>query len=219
MEQKPTAPAEQQQGTPKIPNKNEFMMKSTSLILGSFTAVGLGLSIYAHKNFSEIYSIPLNFRDAGRYLLISALGAGILLISKYFFEEVSSSFRTLRRIVEHLLGPMDLKVAIFLAAFSAIGEEVLFRGAIQPYMGLVFTSILFGLLHVGPGGFVSPWSMWATISGLMLGWMFQETQCIWVPILTHFAVNFVAFNNIRRNPPLLNSNEIEQVKSITDIES
>ena len=50
-----------------------------------------------------------------------------------------------------------------LAALSAIGEELLFRGVLQPTIGLVAQAVLFGLAHQIPGKSRWVWAGWAGI--------------------------------------------------------
>jgi len=45
------------------------------------------------------------------------------------------------------LGPFD---PIWLSLFAGVGEEMLFRGSLQPILGLWWTSLLFACLHVTP---------------------------------------------------------------------
>lgn len=45
-------------------------------------------------------------------------------------------------------GDESLQFALMLGITAAIGEETLFRGALQPKYGLIFTSLVFALLHV-----------------------------------------------------------------------
>ncbi len=45
-------------------------------------------------------------------------------------------------------GETGLGYALAIGIFAAVGEETLFRGALQPKYGLFFTSLVFALLHV-----------------------------------------------------------------------
>jgi membrane protease YdiL (CAAX protease family) len=89
-------------------------------------------------------------------------------------------------------------MALYLAVLTGFGEELLFRGAIQPFAGLLLTSALFGLLHMGQNGILSAWSVWAFLAGLLLGWMYDETASLWPPIIAHFCVNAVSILSLRR---------------------
>ena len=51
---------------------------------------------------------------------------------------------------------------------AGLGEEWLFRGVLQPLVGLVAASVLFGLAHVG-GRTMLPFGVWASVMGLVLG--------------------------------------------------
>src|SRR5690606_2359125 len=130
---------------------------------------------------------------------IGVLGASLLLVLSYFFEDWFPSFRDLKSVIMRFLGPVSIPMALYLAVVTSVGEELLFRGAIQPFAGLVLTSVLFGLLHMGQDGLVSAWSVWAFIAGLLLGWMYEETHSLWPPILAHFGVNAVSILNLRRS--------------------
>ena len=60
-------------------------------------------------------------------------------------------------------------VAIVLALSSGIGEEILFRGAIQPRFGMVLTSILFTFLHAQYG---FTWVLLGLfLIGMIFGWL------------------------------------------------
>jgi membrane protease YdiL (CAAX protease family) len=76
-----------------------------------------------------------------------------------------------------------------LALLSAVGEELLFRGVLQPGIGLLGQAALFGLLHQMPGPSRWVWSLWATLVGLLLGAAFELTGTLTGPIVAHALVN------------------------------
>lgn len=162
------------------------------------TMIGLLVIAFGHKNLDTVLNLPATLFDAGHLAAIGLLGSCVLLVLSYFFEDWFPSFRELKAQVMHFLGPISIQGAIYLAVITAFGEELLFRGAIQPFAGLVLTSVLFGLLHMGQNGLVSAWSVWALIAGLLLGWMYNETHSLWTPIVAHFGVNAVSILNLRR---------------------
>ncbi|MEE8304410.1 MAG: CPBP family intramembrane glutamic endopeptidase, partial [Candidatus Tectomicrobia bacterium] len=89
----------------------------------------------------------------------------------------------------HLRGPEMLALSV-LAGFS---EEVFFRGVLQQEIGLLPSSLVFGLLHT-----VSlPYMLWAALVGLYLGWVLQLTQSLWVPIAAHSVIDLVGLCYIR----------------------
>jgi len=56
--------------------------------------------------------------------------------------------------------------AIALGLFSGIGEEILYRGALQPAFGIVVTSLVFALHH---SQYVNPGLLVIFVIGLLLG--------------------------------------------------
>ncbi|MCQ2308992.1 MAG: CPBP family intramembrane metalloprotease [Bacteroidales bacterium] len=82
---------------------------------------------------------------------------------------------------------------LMIAALAAIGEELLFRSVIQPFMiricrnvfvGILVTSVLFSAMHFEFYGFIP-----RIILGIMLGYMFYITGSIWSSMLMHFVNN------------------------------
>ena len=94
-----------------------------------------------------------------------------------------------------ILGRLSARDAWWLAAFSAFGEEMLFRGLLQPWLGLVATSVLFGLLHVIPRREMLPWTAFSIAAGFLLGWLFAFSGTLVAPIACHALVNGI---NLRR---------------------
>lgn len=77
-----------------------------------------------------------------------------------------------------------------LAIISGIGEEVFFRGAVQYHLGLLPTSIIFGLVHFPINRRFIAWPIFAILIGLLLGWQYIYTKSLVTPIITHSLINF-----------------------------
>ncbi len=90
-----------------------------------------------------------------------------------------------------MLGPLNGSEVFFIAAFSALGEEFFFRGVAQAVLGLIPASLLFGLLHVGPGRKYAPWTIFAVIVGFLFGLAYEWRGNLLLPTAAHFVVNFV----------------------------
>ena len=103
--------------------------------------------------------------------------------------------RTLARILAEALGPLRLRDCLVLAVASGVGEEALFRGALQPQVGLVWASVLFALAHLVPRRELLPWSVFALAAGLLLGGLYAATGNLVAPVVAHVAINAV---NLRR---------------------
>ena len=87
------------------------------------------------------------------------------------------------------------------AVLSSLGEELLFRGLLQPGVGLVAQALLFGAAHQMPGPSRWVWVAWATVTGLLLGAMFQLTGSLLGPICAHALVNGINLSYLRAHDP------------------
>ncbi|WP_428261990.1 lysostaphin resistance A-like protein [Haliangium sp.] len=97
-----------------------------------------------------------------------------------------------------LLGPLSSREIFILALASAVGEELLFRGALQPWLGIWPQAIVFALLHVGPGRRFLPWTAMAFGLGLGFGYLFQWSGDLGGPIVAHFTINYLNLQFIAR---------------------
>ncbi len=99
-----------------------------------------------------------------------------------------------RRMMDLLLRTLDLPTfrphhALLLGLLAGVPEEVLFRGAIQPALGLPLTALLFGALHaLTPAYFV-----YATLAGAFLGGLEAWRGGLWAPIAAHTAIDAIVF--------------------------
>jgi membrane protease YdiL (CAAX protease family) len=90
---------------------------------------------------------------------------------------------------------------VMLALTSSLGEELLFRGLLQPWLGLWLQALLFGLLHqmAGPSRWV--WAAWATLVGLLFGGIFELTGSLAGPIAAHALVNGLNLWYLKHHDP------------------
>jgi membrane protease YdiL (CAAX protease family) len=87
----------------------------------------------------------------------------------------------------------ELFLAAALAGFS---EELLFRGLLQPRLGLLATSAVFGILH-GPSRGLLPLAAWAGGAGYVLGLLYRATGNLLLPTLVHALYDLVALLGVR----------------------
>ena len=203
-------PEEQQNAAPAPPS----LVEMTTMIYGIMTAVGLAICFWGQENLQNLFSIPKNLDALEKFAAISFLAVAVLLILSYFFEQWFAGYRLLRRSMLTILGDVNLLTAFYIALLSAIGEEILFRGAIQPSSGIVIASALFGALHLGPGGKISSWSIWAFLAGLLLGAIVESTRSLVPAIVIHFGINSVSILWLRRDWKKLTDDERKLFKNI-----
>jgi membrane protease YdiL (CAAX protease family) len=103
-----------------------------------------------------------------------------------FHELLTTSFAA-------FLGALRWPEMVILSGLAGLSEEVFFRGVLQQEIGIVFASLVFGMLHA----ISLPYMVWATLMGGYLGWLLHVTQTLWIPILTHTIVDIVGLWYIR----------------------
>ncbi|HKA87600.1 MAG TPA: CPBP family intramembrane glutamic endopeptidase [Haliangiales bacterium] len=106
--------------------------------------------------------------------------------------------RQLHRSFRALLGSLSGRDVLILALASSIGEELFFRGALQPWLGVWASAGVFALLHIGPGLRYLPWTLSAFAMGLVFGEMFNIVGDLIGPIVAHFTINYLNINYITR---------------------
>lgn len=116
-------------------------------------------------------------------MIVLISGVLSLLLPPEVLEQQNAAAQQIAEIFGGSLG------LAFLAAISAaIGEEILFRGAIQPVFGLFPTTIFFALLHTQYA--LTPASAVIVLVGLAFGWL-RDRQSTTSAIIAHFIYNFV----------------------------
>jgi uncharacterized protein len=143
--------------------------------------------------------IPLAlFVDVRRWWLDLALGlaSGLLLLSLWWSaERFFPLARELESRLANALGPLTLSEAVGLALLSGFAEELFFRGAVQGTLGWIGATLLFGLLHSGPGRAFRLWSFFALLAGGLFGGVMVWRGNLLGPAVGHFMVNAI---NLRR---------------------
>ncbi len=74
---------------------------------------------------------------------------------------------------------------VLIALCAGLGEEVLFRGALQPVTGVIAQAVLFGLLHWTCKAHVGI----AVSAGLAFGFIAEVSGSVWPGVAAHFAVD------------------------------
>lgn len=95
----------------------------------------------------------------------------------------------LTRVLGPALAQCSLLELAVVALLAGLGEELLFRGALQPVLGLPLASVLFALAH----SITPTYALLTGLMGLYLGWLAEAAGTLWAPIVTHALYDFVAF--------------------------
>jgi membrane protease YdiL (CAAX protease family) len=97
---------------------------------------------------------------------------------------------------------------VAVAAASAIGEELLFRGLLVPLIGIAASSVLFGALHQIGGRARWAWMAWATIMGTLFASLFVVTGSLLGPLVAHAAINQSNLRFLRDSDPMPQSRRL-----------
>ncbi|MGH9348251.1 MAG: lysostaphin resistance A-like protein [Vicinamibacterales bacterium] len=106
-----------------------------------------------------------------------------------------------RAIVRPLFEHVNAAQIALVSVLAGVAEELLFRGVVQPLVGLPAASLIFGAVHVGGRGFIG-YGVWAACIGALFGWLMVETGGLLAPIVAHavydaFALAYVRYGRDR----------------------
>jgi len=127
----------------------------------------------------------------GRDLAAGLAGAALVVLLSWEFTRRTASGQLLAKTLASLVGSLTLRECLLLALASGIGEEAFFRGALQPRVGLIAASLLFGAAHFIPRRRLVAWSAFSLAAGFLLGGLFAWTGNLLAPITAHVGINAV----------------------------
>jgi membrane protease YdiL (CAAX protease family) len=117
-----------------------------------------------------------------------AAGVALVVVSRAWTAR-SAAGRALADELGRLLGPLPLGRAWLFAAASGVAEEAFFRGALQPQLGWLGATLIFGAAHFVPAPKLWVWALFALAAGALFGALFAATGDLVAPLLAHVLVN------------------------------
>jgi membrane protease YdiL (CAAX protease family) len=162
----------------------------TGVPLTLFALTGVGLFI-RRDGRGTLERLGLR-RPTGRQLLV-AVGVTLLFLAfdyglNLLWEQIDpAGYDLLDRVTQNLFGGLiTVGGALALGLSAGISEELLFRGAVQPRLGLLLTSVLFALGHLQYGLTLATLEVF--VIGLVLGLVRNRANTT-VCILIHASYN------------------------------
>lgn len=129
-------------------------------------------------------------------LLGIATGLGSMLLVAGLYKSHKGFERALRKsgtkVAEDALRTAGYPVMLVVVVAAGIGEELLFRGGLQPIVGLVPAALLFGFSHGGWRKEMWAYAVAATVSGTLFGLAYLWTRDLWVPVIGHALHNVLS---------------------------
>ncbi len=177
--------------------------KKSLLFLSIFTLFGFSFIAYIILGFSDTYDYSDIFKvDQAVVSILYGVLAGLLtgflglsILKDPIFDEVNRFFGKLFK-------DLDLSWAdvLFYSFCAGVGEEILFRGALQPFLGIWPTAIVFVLLH----GYITPKNLPRSLYGVYLifvaagfGYL-MEFFGIYAAMMAHFLYDVIMFGFLKK---------------------
>jgi uncharacterized protein len=168
-----------------------LLFQNVLMIAVAFLGIGLAIRRTLSQSLERL---GLRIPTVGD--VVYGLGAGfllygVLIVLALVWEAVvpADQIREQSAAAEQIARAFNtIPLAFMLSLAAALGEEILFRGALQPVFGLFWTSIVFVLFHSQYT--LTPATLIIFVVALGLG-LLRQRQSTTAAIIAHFTYNFV----------------------------
>lgn len=120
--------------------------------------VGFGVRRSPRETLARLGYGPISLKHLGLVALFVVGAFALALGTDFLFSELQPElYRDVGRVSRTLFDPQGLSpvsavlFALLIGLGAGLGEETLFRGAVQPVLGILPTSLLFASMHVQYG--------------------------------------------------------------------
>jgi membrane protease YdiL (CAAX protease family) len=169
-------------------------------VLGEGALIVLGgLWIYAAR-------LPVRLGDP-QLAIAAGIGAALgLSVSQWWLQRQAPRVGPLVRLQEVtrflmlIFAPLSLAELAAISALAGLGEEIFFRGAMQPALGWPAANLVFALCHVTRRSWLL--GVWALVAGGGLAALAIATDGLLAPIVAHAVYDFAALIWLRRQARL-----------------
>lgn len=176
-------------------SSHEPLLKGNKLLLISILS-GLLWVVLGFLIIHYYQSIPISEVFRGKHFLLQILAglitgssigfAGVIMIRQPSFRRILDEYAIIRQVKELSMTPKQM---VYVSLVAGITEEFLFRGAIQPIIGIWWTSLLF----IGIHGYIRAqstthilYTLFTFILSTVLGVLF-----IYVGLVSAMAAHFI----------------------------
>ncbi|NEP01309.1 MAG: CPBP family intramembrane metalloprotease [Symploca sp. SIO2E9] len=173
----------------------EPLTRTQVLIAMGLTAVVLLSIAKLWLHFGSVTLLPISGTING-LLLGLGIAVGITAASSLVYHLWPAYRQSADFYLQLVIKPLIIPDLIWLGLLPGMSEELLFRGVMLPaiglnYIGVVVSSLLFGILHLSGA---QQWSyvVWATLVGVLLGYCALVTGNLLVPIVAHVFTNLLS---------------------------
>lgn len=182
------------------------MSRRKILVLALFTLVVFSaIGILMIVNLLERDFVGVLYGDLVRPVTQVGIGAGFGWISAWLGWRLVSTnlLADSRRFFTNLIRPLKLSMMeiVFISLCAGVGEEILFRGAIQPYLGVWVTAVIFVAIHgyLNPGNWrLAIFGVFMTVVIAGIGYMARHLGLI-SAIIAHTAIDIYLLKALTEN--------------------
>ena len=165
--------------------------------------IGEGFLVFVAFTWSWWRGADFVFGGTAKGVIYGLLTAAVLAVANFYLlvrapglPGVPSIRRLYAEVMQPMFGNLSVTEIIVISAVGGIGEELLFRGVLQPELGLFPASVIFGLAHMGGGGTLA-FGCWVMVMGGMLGILAIASEGGFAPIIAHAVYDAAAMSYIR----------------------
>lgn len=166
-----------------------------------FLIACLGVGFLTRRNGKEtLQRLGLEKITSKQFIFGFFIAIGLVIIV-YLLEILLASTmfgidQNVQEYTEKLIGPLFTSIPgiLTLGLAAAIGEEAIFRGALQPRFGLLLTSLLFALMHSNYGFTLSTFIVFGV--GLCLGLVrirFNTTTAMVIHAIYNISLGLISY--------------------------
>jgi membrane protease YdiL (CAAX protease family) len=170
------------------------LVLAASVLYGIFVCIAV-LWFWLRERQHRLSEIAVGDDAMWSLLLGAAVGlgvSGVIWLGVRYLKQ----FSKLEGRLQEFIGELNETEIIAIAMTSAIGEEMLFRGALQDHLGgyWYLSALVFGLLHTGPGLLL--WAGVATVLGLLFSVMVHFGFGLLSVTVAHALINFISLRRM-----------------------
>ncbi|TCS95572.1 CPBP family intramembrane glutamic endopeptidase [Hazenella coriacea] len=152
-------------------------VQDLSLFFIGLLGVGLFTRRSAKETFKRLGIVRPTLKQVGFGIGIAIVFIGIVMGMEQLAMQLGFGIdEDVNELTDKLIGPLVTTIpgVLTLGLAAAIGEETIFRGAMQPKFGLILTSVLFAITHANYGFSLS--TLIVLLIGLALGIIRNRTN-------------------------------------------
>ena len=163
--------------------------RSQMLLVMAMTAVILLVVAQVWRSLADIELVyTVSWLAVGQG---AALAAAISFVSWLLFRLWPAYRESALQYMQMVLTPLQPADFLWVGLLPGLSEELLFRGVALPALGLVLSSVLFGVLHIWDWK-QWPYAAWTTTLGFVLGGATLLTGNLLVAVIAHVLVNLTS---------------------------